>query len=149
MPDVAVEEGVLVVWALMQEDALAAAVIERRAGQPAQAEALGDALAGVLDARVGHRGVRQERLCGGAVVAGIDAEEPDVMPVADGRRLEDRELEAARPAPRAPDVDHDRVALERGQFALEARPAARDDPIGAAVQRRQGRRRARKGPPGL
>jgi hypothetical protein len=76
------------------------------------------------------------------VVGGVDAEEGDLLAALDGLALEERELEAARTAPRRPLVDDDRPAAQRVEAAVEGGAAAAEQLGGLVVQRRERRGRA-------
>src|SRR5919109_1094015 len=70
----------------------------------------------------------------------FDAEERDLLAAVGGDLLEDRELGAARPAPRRPLVDDDRVALQVGKALVES--AAVEDRARLVVERGERGRRA-------
>ena len=76
-----------------------------------------------------------EAPCGIAAVGGVQADEGDLVTVLLHRRCEERELEAARAAPRCPLVDHDRVALERRQPGLEVAGSLAGDVLASAALR--------------
>src|SRR4051812_3093390 len=137
--DVVHEVLLRLVLALVDEDLLAVAAVVHGRRIPPSAELAQDRLVRVLDARIGHRELAQELPGGVAVVARVDAEEGDLLAEVHGLDLERRELDAARPAPRAPHVDHDGVAMQGLELAPQLRPAAGDDPVGLAVQARQRR----------
>ena len=90
-----------------------------------------------LDPRV----LAQEGLGVALVVLRVHAEEGDAPAVPAREAGEERELEAARPAPRGPLVDNDRMAPQRAELLLERRRATTQELVGLAVERRQASRR--------
>src|SRR5439155_9621504 len=126
--------GLVAVDALVHEELVAGAAVVDGGRVSAGAELARDALVGILDARVGDRELAQEGLGLAFVVLRVDAEEGDAAAEAHGLDLEGGELDAARAAPRAPQVDHHRVAAQAAQPALELLAPSRDQAVGLAVQ---------------
>src|SRR3954454_5411329 len=121
----------------MQERQLAAAVVEGGARNADGLELGHDVALGVVHARIGQRKLPEEALGAGPLVLDQDAEEPDLARQRDGGALEDRELGAARRAPRAPQVHDDRVAAQPADRSPERLLAAREDPVVLRMQARQ------------
>src|SRR5258707_64294 len=134
------------VGALLQVDELAGAVVEGGVGEAeGGAEGVGDLLVGVGVAGVGDRRIFEERLRGLVGVLGVAAEEGDALAVAGRELLQDRELEAAGPAPGGPDVGDDGVALQRRDPPFVGPRPAGQQLVVLRVQRRQRRRRPGQG----
>ncbi len=106
---------------------------------------VGDLFVRVGVARVGDRRLFEEGLGGVVGVLGVDAEEGDPLAVAGRELLQDRELEAAGPAPGGPDVGDDRVSPQRRDPLFEGVGPAGEQLVRLLVQGGQRRRRAGQG----
>ena len=117
---------------------------ERRRCDPAAAERARRRAVGVVDAREARRDLLQERVRAVAVVGEVDAQERDLVAVLGDRVGEERELRAARPAPRGPDVHDDGMAFELRQPRLQHVLAFAGERVrvgGVGAQRRGGVRK--------
>src|SRR6185436_18278436 len=102
---------VVCIGPLLEVDEIAMPIVEGGVGKSERgADRAFDVLVGVGVARIGHRLLAEERHRRVVGVLAVDAEEGDALAVGGGELLQSGELEAARPTPRGPDVDDDRVA---------------------------------------
>jgi hypothetical protein len=103
----------------------------RRSDEPKAAR---DPAVRIFDRRTTERELLKEPLRGGTAVALIHTEERDAPAPVDRCALKDRQPFAARPAPRRPHVDHDRMAAQLEQTRIKT---SRQEDIRLRVQHRQ------------
>src|SRR3954453_15502465 len=94
-------------YALVDDDELAARVVERCRRQPARSIAGEEVAAGVLEGGVGHREARGHLLCRLARVVDVDAQERHPGSAAQRLTLEERKLGPAGLTPGGPHVHDD------------------------------------------
>src|SRR4051812_11295271 len=143
-PDVLLEGLLVGIGPGVHEGLLPRAVVEDRGGRAEELVLRLRGALGVLDAGIGQRDPAQLADGPVAVVLVVDAEEGDLLAEGQGGLLDGGELDEARPAPGRPDVDHRRMALDRGQLAVELARGPRQQDVRAAVQRRERGRGARE-----
>src|SRR5881275_770542 len=123
----------------------ARAVEGGRGEREVRLEHLSDRRAVVDVARVRDRELLQELGGVALVVARVDADERHLAAELLRRVLEVGEFAAARPAPRRPLVDDDRMTAQRREPRLERGGAARQERARLLLERGDRRRRTRSG----